>query len=86
MTVSWEGRIAGEFHGYAYGAVHELSDGSRWRQRGKAAEPVYRERPAAKLLRDPSSGRMFLDVEGTGAVVEVVPDAPGPWGGSWGAY
>jgi hypothetical protein len=73
MESIWEGRISGDFHGYVGGIVHELSDGSRWRQESLTCEYVYRERPKARLLRDKSIGKTFLDVEGTSAVVEVVP-------------
>jgi hypothetical protein len=72
MDTIWEGHVAGVFEGYATGRVHELSDGSRWRQEGRNDEYVYREKPKARLLRD-STGRSFLDVEGTSSVVLVVP-------------
>ena len=74
MRTVLEGRIAGEFHGYAAGRIYELSDVSRWRQEDRADEPVYRERPRAKLLRDDGSGAFYLDVEGTSGIVRVVPN------------
>lgn len=85
MQLEQEGRIAGEFHGYRYGRVHEFCDGSRWRQEGRKEEYVYRERPAARILLDRGTGRTYLDVEGTSGVVEVVRDGPLPGGGMWGA-
>jgi hypothetical protein len=75
VETTWEGHIAGVFEGYASGRVHELSDGSRWRQEDRTREYVYRERPKARLLRDRGIGKTHLDVEGTSSVVEVVPDA-----------
>jgi hypothetical protein len=74
VETTWEGHIAGVFVGYASGRVHELSDGSRWRQEDRTREYVYRERPKARLLRDQGIGKTYLDVEGTSSVVEVVPD------------
>jgi hypothetical protein len=47
---------------------------------------VYRERPAARLLRDRGIGRIYLDVEGTSGEVAVVPNGPRPWGEMWGAH
>jgi hypothetical protein len=72
MTLIRERRIDGVFEGYRGGRVHRLADGSRWRQEDATSEHVYRERPAAKLLRD-GTGRTFLAVEGTSGVVWVVP-------------
>jgi len=74
METMWEGRIAGVFDGYRGGCAYELSDGSRWRQEDRTDEYVYRERPAARLLRDRGTGMTYLDVEGTSGVVLVVPD------------
>ena len=53
---------------------------------GRAEEYVYRERPVARNSPDRGTGRMYLDVEGTSGVVEVLPDGPRPWGGMWWAY
>lgn len=84
METKWEGRILGEFHGYASGRVFELSDGGRWKQESPTDEPVYRQQPKAKLLRDKGTGRMFLDVDGTSSIVQVNP-AKGAGGlSSWG--
>jgi hypothetical protein len=85
METTWEGRIAGVFEGYQGGRVHELSDGSRWRQEDRTDEYVYRERPKARLLRDKGTGVTYLDVEGTSGVVLVVPDS-GMRGLSVGAF
>jgi hypothetical protein len=85
MVTTWEGRIAGIFEGYRGGRVHELSDGSHWRQEDRTDEYVYRESPKARLLRDPGTGLTYLDVEGTSSVVRVVPDS-GMRGLSVGAF
>src|SRR3954464_11223835 len=85
MRVIWEGHLAGEFHGYKGGRVYELSDGSRWCQQSNTDEPVYRERPKARLLQEASIGKTWLDVEGTSAIVWVEPDrGMRSWG--YGAY
>jgi hypothetical protein len=81
METTWEGWIAGVFEGYRGGRVHELSDGSRWRREDRTSEFLYRERPRARLLRDPGIGLTYLDVEGTSDIVHVVPDS-GMRGGS----
>src|SRR4051812_47895060 len=75
MEVVWEGRTAGVFRGYRGGRVHELSDGTRWLQESRTEEYVYRERPKVRLRRDRGTGIRYLDVEGTSAVGEVVPDS-----------
>ena len=85
MKTIWEGWIAGVFEGYRGGRVYELSDGSCWRQEDRTDEYVYRERPRARLLRDPGIGQTYLDVEGTSSVVHVVPDT-GMRGLSVGAF
>jgi hypothetical protein len=74
MENHWDGFIDGVFEGYLGGRIHVLSDGSRWRQEDRTSEYVYRERPKAKLLWNQSTGRMYLDVEGTSSVVLVVKD------------
>jgi hypothetical protein len=85
METKWEGYIVGTFKGYAPGRVHELSDGSRWRQTDRTKEYVYRERAKARLLRDRGCGTTYLDVEGTSATAPVIPD-DGTRGLSAGAY
>lgn len=74
MDTRWEGTIPGIFEGYAAGRVYELSDGSRWRQEDPTAEYVYRDRPKARLLWNQSIAKMYLDVEGTSAIVWVRKD------------
>jgi hypothetical protein len=71
MTTIWEGDLLGEFDGYKGGNVYTLSDGSQWRQECSTDEPIYREEPKARLLRDKSINKTYLDVEGTSAVVWV---------------
>jgi hypothetical protein len=71
MDTVWRGRLLGTFHGYKAGRVYELSDGSRWQQDDLTDEPVYRDDPAVRLLSDRSTGTIYLDVEGTSAVVRV---------------
>ena len=70
----WEGHLTGTFEGYAYDRLYVLSDGSKWRQACETREYVYRERPAARLVRDRSTGRVYLDVAGTSASVLVERD------------
>jgi hypothetical protein len=67
----WSGRLLGTFLGYKAGRVYELSDGSQWRQDDLTDEPVYRNDPTARLLSNGSAGTIYLDVEGTSAVVRV---------------
>src|SRR4051794_3712630 len=71
MRTIWEGHLTGEFHGYKGGRVYELSDGTRWRQECRTEEPIYRERPKVRLLRDEGTGLLHLDVDGTSGVVRV---------------
>ena len=67
------------------GRVHKLCDGSRWPEKDRTDEYVYRERARARLLRDQGTGLTYLDVEGTSSVVHVVPDS-GMSGLSVGAF
>lgn len=85
MEITCEGWVAGHIEGYRGGRVYELSDGSCWRQEDRTSEYIYRERPKARLLRDPGIGLTYLDVEGTSGVVHVVPDS-GMCGLSVGAF
>jgi hypothetical protein len=71
MDTLWSGRLIGTFLGYKSGRVFGLSDGSSWRQEDLTDEPLYRDDPAAWLLSDRSTGTIYLDVEGTSAVVRV---------------
>jgi hypothetical protein len=71
MDMIWTGRLLGTFHGYKYGRVFLLSDGSKWQQQDFTDEPVYREDPSGRLLSDSGTGTIYLDVEGTSAVVRV---------------
>jgi hypothetical protein len=71
MTTIWYGRLMGAFYGYKPGRSYELSDGSRWLQDDLTDEPEYREQPTAKLLSDPGTGLVYLDVGGTSAIVPV---------------
>jgi len=71
MDIIWSGRLVGTFHGYKPGRIYELSDGSRWTQEDLTDEPVYREDPTGRLLSNRSIGSIYLDVEGTSAVVRV---------------
>jgi hypothetical protein len=75
MRTFGEGHLVEEFHGHASGRVYEFSDGSRWRQEDNTDEPVYRDRPKAKLLRDEAIGKTYPDVEGTSAAVWVLQDS-----------
>jgi hypothetical protein len=49
-----------------------LSDGSRWKQVDRTADPVYRERPTTRLHRRPSTGVFALDVQATSAIAQVM--------------
>lgn len=71
MDKIWEGRLTGTFYGYKGGRVFELSDGSRWQQEDNTDEPVYRERPTAKLISNHDTNTTYLDVEGTSSMVRV---------------
>ncbi len=71
MDIVWSGRLIGTFQGYKPGRIYEPSDGSKWTQADLTDEPVYREDPTARLLSNGSIGSIYLDVEGTSAVVRV---------------
>ena len=71
MNTVWRGQLVGIFHGYKSGRIYVLSDGSRWRQDDLTDEPVYRDDPTARLLSNNSTGTIYLDVEGTSAMVRV---------------
>jgi hypothetical protein len=62
-------RIQGTFLGYAPGVVHRLDDGTEWEQIGRVEEYVYRGQPGCRVFWD--GERLYIDVEGTSAVVEV---------------
>ena len=81
----WEGHLTGTFEGYAYDRLFALSDGTRWRHASTTREYVYREHPAARLVREPSTGRVYLDVEGTSASV-LVERARGNDRRTWSAF
>ena len=77
----WEGHLTGTFEGYAFDRLFALSDGSKWRQIGETREYVYREQPAARLIKERSTGQVYLDVAGTSASVLVQQDrAVSRWG------
>jgi hypothetical protein len=48
----WSGEVLGTFFGYKGGRPYTLSDGSIWIQNDHTDEPVYRQDPKARLLRD----------------------------------
>ena len=50
-----EGHLTGVFKGYAFDRLFALPDGSHWRPACETREYVYRERPAARLVREPST-------------------------------
>jgi hypothetical protein len=50
MRLIRESRIDGESLVYLGGQVCRLTDGTRWQQADKTAEPVYRENPKTRLL------------------------------------
>ncbi len=60
------------FHSYRPGRTYpNLSDGTKWHQQYLTDEPMYGEDPNAKLLSDAGTGIVFLDVQGTSAIVRV---------------
>jgi hypothetical protein len=71
MNIIWSGRLIGTFYGYKPGRIYELSDGSKLMQQDLTDEPAYRDDPTARLLSNRSIGVIYLDVEGTSAVVRV---------------
>ena len=71
MDIIWSGHLVGTFHGYKPGRVYELSDGSKWTQEDLTDEPVYRDEQTVRLLSNRSVGVIYLDVEGTSAIVRV---------------
>jgi hypothetical protein len=71
MTTIWVGHLIGTFHGYSPGRTYELSDGTKWHQQDLTDEPVYGEDPNAKLLSDPDTVSVYIDVRGTSATVRV---------------
>jgi hypothetical protein len=73
MDTMWSGWLVGTFHGYKSGRVYMLSDGSKWKQEDFTDEPAYCDDPAARLHCNRKTGTIFLDVEGTTAMVRVRP-------------
>jgi hypothetical protein len=71
MKIVWSGRLVGTFHGYKPGRTYELSDGSKRMQEDLTDEAVYRADPPARLPSNASVGSIYLDVEGTSAMVRV---------------
>ena len=71
MDIIWSDHLVGTFHGCKPGRIYQLSDGSKWTQKDLTDEPVYRDDPTARLLFSGSSGAIYLDVEGTSAIVRV---------------
>lgn len=67
MDITREGRIAGVLEDTHGGRVHELSDGSRWRQKALTSDYVDQERLRDRLLRHRGAGLIYLDAEGTAA-------------------
>jgi hypothetical protein len=70
MNIIWSGRLIGTFYGYKPGRIYELSDGCKWTQADLTDEPAYRDAPTARLVAS-GSGAIYLDVEGTCAMVSV---------------
>jgi hypothetical protein len=70
MDIIWSGRLIGTFYGYTPGRIYKLSDGSKWTQADLTDEPACRDDPTASLVAN-GSGAIYLDVEGTFAVVQV---------------
>jgi hypothetical protein len=70
MHMIWAGRLVGTFHGYKSGRVYALSDGTQWQQTDLTDEPEYRCDPTTRLLSN-RAGSIYLDVEGTCAMVRV---------------
>jgi hypothetical protein len=68
MDTIWSGHLIGTFYGYKRGRIYQLSDGSKWTQTDPTDEPACRDDPTASLVAS-GSGAMYLDVEGTCAVV-----------------
>jgi hypothetical protein len=70
MDMIWSGHLVGTFYGYKPSRLYELSDGSKWTQTDLTDEPAYRDDPTARLVAN-GSGAIYLDVEGTCAIVAV---------------
>jgi hypothetical protein len=71
MNTIWSGRLFGTFFGYKPGRTYELSDCSNWTQSDLTDEPACQNDPAVRLLSNGNIGVIYLDVEGTSAVVRV---------------
>lgn len=71
MEAIWTGNLIGTFYGYGRGRVHELSDGSSWKQEDSDDEPAYLEGPRVELLTKRGSGIIYLAVEGTASRAQV---------------
>jgi hypothetical protein len=82
METILESRLIGTLLGYASGRVYRLAEGSVRRQEDLRDESCYREEPTCRLMKD-STGRVYLDVQGTSGVVVVIPgEHRGPGFGS----
>ena len=71
MDTIWIGHVVETFHGYRPGRTYELSNGTKWLQQDLTDEPVYGGDPNAKLICEPGTGTIYLDVRGTSAIVRV---------------
>ena len=69
MELKYAGRIDGEFNGWNGGAVFELVNGIKWKQKECKYHYHYKYRPEAKIWRDGS--RYYLEVECMNEMIEV---------------
>src|SRR5260370_34593641 len=74
MLIIRDARLAGEFFGYAYGRCYQLTDDTRLWQQVKTDEPVYLDRPWARLFFDEERKQFCLQVEDTSGMIPVVLD------------
>jgi hypothetical protein len=74
MLIIRDGRLAAEFFGYAFGRCYRFTDGMRVWQQVKTDEPVYLDRPRARLFFDEERKQFCLHVEGTSGMIPVVLD------------
>jgi hypothetical protein len=87
MLIIRDARLAGEFFGCASGRCYQLTDGTRLWQQVKTDEPLFLDRPCARLFFDEDREQVCLQVEGTSGMIPVVLDrrtcrncSEPPWG------
>ncbi|MHC0462939.1 hypothetical protein [Kosakonia cowanii] len=71
MKLIKKSNLADEFEGWDEGKIYELDDGTKWKSASYTYSYSYSYRPKATMYSDGT--RYYLEVEGMGVPVEVIP-------------